>query len=140
MELPVQKLSVHARLPTRGSTHAAGYDLYAAEDATVACRSSCLISTGIAIAVPVSHYGRIAPRSGLAVKHDVSVNAGVIDSDYRGCIKVLLLNHGVADVSVKSGDRIAQLIIEKISTPEVVEVQNLENTLRGQEGFGSTGR
>lgn len=83
--------------------------------------------------------GRIAPRSGLAAKNFIDTGAGVIDADYRGPVKVLLFNHGEADFEMKEGDRIAQLIVERIYTPEVVEVQELEPSVRGAGGFGSTG-
>jgi len=84
--------------------------------------------------------GRIAPRSGLASKHSIATGAGVIDADYRGQVKVLLFNHSDADFDVKEGERIAQLVLERIYTPEIVEVQELEETVRGAGGFGSTGR
>ncbi len=83
--------------------------------------------------------GRIAPRSGLASKHFIDTGAGVIDADYRGPVKVLLFNHNEADFEVKEGDRVAQLIVERIYTPEVLEVQELEASVRGAGGFGSTG-
>ena len=83
--------------------------------------------------------GRIAPRSGLASKHMIDTGAGVIDADYRGQVKVLLFNHGEADFEVKEGDRVAQLVLERIYTPEVLEVKELEESVRGAGGFGSTG-
>ena len=83
--------------------------------------------------------GRIAPRSGLAVKHFIDTGAGVIDSDYRGQVKVLLFNHSEVDFEIKEGDRIAQLVIERIYTPEVMVVEELEDSVRGAGGFGSTG-
>ena len=83
--------------------------------------------------------GRVAPRSGLASKHSIATGAGVIDADYRGPVKVLLFNHGEADFEVKEGDRIAQLVLERIFTPDVVEVAELDATVRGAGGFGSTG-
>ena len=83
--------------------------------------------------------GRIAPRSGLAVKHSIDTGAGVIDSDYRGEVKVLLFNHSEVDFEVKEGDRIAQLVVERIYTPKVVVVDELEESIRGKGGFGSTG-
>ena len=83
--------------------------------------------------------GRIAPRSGLASKHMIDTGAGVIDADYRGQVKVLLFNHGEADFEVKEGDRVAQLVLERIYTPEVLEVEELEESVRGAGGFGSTG-
>lgn len=137
--LQVKKLSDKARLPTRGSAFAAGYDLYAAKQTVVPARGKVLVDTDISIAVPAGTYGRIAPRSGLASKHFIDTGAGVIDADYRGQVKVLLFNHAETDFEIKEGDRVAQLIIERIYTPDVVEVQELEESVRGAGGFGSTG-
>ncbi|KLU87681.1 deoxyuridine 5'-triphosphate nucleotidohydrolase [Magnaporthiopsis poae ATCC 64411] len=138
--LLIKKLSDKARLPTRGSAFAAGYDLYAARETVVPARGKVLVDTDISIAVPAGTYGRIAPRSGLAAKHFIDTGAGVIDADYRGQVKVLLFNHADADFKVEEGERVAQLVIERIYTPEVVEVQELEESVRGAGGFGSTGR
>ncbi|CCE32366.1 probable dUTP pyrophosphatase [Claviceps purpurea 20.1] len=137
--LQVKKLSDKARLPTRGSAFAAGYDLYAAKQTVVPGRGKVLVDTDISIAVPAGTYGRIAPRSGLASKHFIDTGAGVIDADYRGQVKVLLFNHAEEDFQIQEGDRVAQLIIERIYTPEVVEVAELEESVRGAGGFGSTG-
>ena len=131
-----------ARLPTKGSPGAAGYDLYSCEDTVVKARSKALIQTGIVIKIEPGHYGRIAPRSGLAVKHSIDVGAGVIDCDYRGDVGVVLFNHSDTDFEIKRGDRIAQLIVELIASPDVVEVDDLDrlgDTKRGNGGFGSTG-
>ena len=111
-----------AKLPTRGSAQAAGYDLYACEDTVIPKGGRAIVQTGISIAVPEGHYGRVAPRSGLAVKHGIDVGAGVVDSDYRGLLGIVLFNFGVDDFECKAGDRIAQLVLEKISTPEITEV------------------
>lgn len=135
----VKKLSEKAVLPTRGSSLSAGYDLSSAVDSKVPARGKALIPTDLSIAVPEGTYARIAPRSGLAWKHSIDVGAGVIDADYRGPVGVILFNHSDVDFEVKLGDRIAQLIIEKIVTPEVVEVEDLDSTVRGEGGFGSTG-
>ncbi|CAD6936573.1 unnamed protein product [Tilletia controversa] len=130
----------HAKLPTRGSAAAAGYDLYAAEDVLLpGGNGRKVVPTGIKLAVPEGCYGRVAPRSGLASKHGIDVGAGVIDADYRGLLGVLLFNFGDADFQIKAGDRIAQLVLEQIRTPDVAEVENLEETDRGAGGFGSTG-
>ncbi|KAF5591797.1 dUTP pyrophosphatase [Fusarium subglutinans] len=137
--LQIKKLSDKGRLPTRGSAFAAGYDIYAARDTTIPTRGKALVDTDISMAVPAGTYGRIAPRSGLASKHFIDTGAGVIDADYRGQVKVLLFNHNESDFEVKEGDRIAQLVLERIYTPEVVEVQELEESVRGAGGFGSTG-
>ncbi|KAF2968732.1 hypothetical protein GQX73_g4828 [Xylaria multiplex] len=137
--LLIKKLSDKARLPTRGSAFAAGYDMYSSQAATVPARGKVLVDTDIAIAVPAGTYGRIAPRSGLASKHSIQTGAGVIDADYRGQVKILLFNHSDTDYAIAEGDRIAQLVIERIYTPKVVEVAELEESVRGAGGFGSTG-
>ena len=140
MPLGVKKLSYDAILPTRGSDRSVGYDLYSSVDAVVPCQSgNVLVGTGIAISIPDGLYGRVVPRSGLAVKHCINVGAGVIDPDYTGEVKVVLFNHGDKDFEVKKGDRIAQLILERCETPMVKEIGLLEETLRGSDGFGSTG-
>ncbi|KAI8979560.1 dUTPase-like protein [Mycotypha africana] len=138
-QLLIKRLSEHAKLPTRGSAAAAGYDLYCAHDITIPAKGKTIVATDISLAIPMGHYGRVAPRSGLASKHHLDTGAGVIDADYRGPLGVLLFNFSDIDYQVKRGDRIAQLIIEKISTPEVVEVESLEESERGHGGFGSTG-
>ncbi|MFS7962750.1 putative dUTP diphosphatase [Helianthus anomalus] len=135
----VKKLSEKAVLPSRGSSLAAGYDLSSATDTKVPARGKALVPTDLSVAVPEGTYGRIAPRSGLAWKHSIDVGAGVIDADYRGPVGVILFNFSDVDFEVKVGDRIAQLIIEKIVMPEVVEVDDLDLTVRGAGGFGSTG-
>lgn len=112
--LQVKLLSETAKAPTRGSAFAAGYDLYASKDATVPARGKVMVDTDISIAVPANTYGRVAPRSGLASKHSIDTGAGVIDSDYRGPVKVLLFNLSDVDFEVKVGERIAQLIVERV--------------------------
>jgi len=128
-----------ARLPERSGA-AAGYDVFAVEPATVAPGGRALIPTGLRIEVPRGHYARVAPRSGLAVRHGVATGAGVVDEDYRGEVKVLLFNHGDSPFEVAAGDRVAQLVFERISTPALVQASRLGETERGEGGFGSTGR
>lgn len=137
--MQVKLLSSNAKAPTRGSAHAAGYDMYSSESAVIPAQGRALVKTDISIAVPINTYARVAPRSGLAVKHGISTGAGVIDADYRGEVRVLLFNHSTEDYKVEMGDRIAQLIIEQICTPEVEVVDELAETVRGAGGFGSTG-
>ncbi|XP_066327121.1 deoxyuridine 5'-triphosphate nucleotidohydrolase-like [Miscanthus floridulus] len=137
--LKVKKLSDKAVLPSRGSALAAGYDLSSAVETLVPARGKALVPTDLSVAIPHGTYARIAPRSGLALKHSIDVGAGVIDADYRGPVGVILFNHSDADFAVKPGDRIAQMIIEVIATPEVAEVEDLDATVRGEGGFGSTG-
>jgi len=138
-QLLVKRVSDKGKLPTRGSPFSAGYDLYGAVKTIIPARGKALIDTQISIAVPAGTYGRVAPRSGLAIKFGITSGAGVIDADYRGIVFVLLFNLSDKDFEVQEGDRIAQLILEKIHTPEVVEVEDLDETLRGSGGFGSTG-
>src|SRR6056300_1138969 len=141
MTLKVKKLCYDSIVPTRGSDGAVGYDLYSSEDATVPCQAGrALVSTGITIVLPPGVYGRVAPRSGLAVKHCINVGTGVIDPDSTGEVKVVLFNHGEKDFEVKKGDRIAQLVLEKCETPLIEEISIVEETDRGSGGFGSTGQ
>ena len=141
MPLGVKKLTYDAILPTRGSDGSVGYDLYSVVDTVVPSQAgNTIVGTGIALCIPLDCYGRIAPRSGLAAKHCIQVGAGVIDPDYTGEIKVVLFNHGTEDFEIKKGDRIAQLILEKCDTPMIKEIGLLDETLRGDGGFGSTGQ
>ena len=132
------KLSNNAKSPHRSTSLSAGLDLFSAENIQLPSKSQAVIKTDISIALPAGTYGRIAPRSGLAVKKSIAVLAGVIDQDYRGNIKVVLFNHSESDFNVEKGQGIAQLIVEKIYTPELVEVTELPETQRGARGFGST--
>ena len=125
--LRVQRCSSVARLPTRGSANAAGYDLYSAEAKIVRARGQALVDTQLSVAVPPGTYGRVAPRSGLASKLSIDVGAGVINADYQGIVYVLLVNHSENDFEVSVGDCIAQLILERVSTPPVLEVWDLNN-------------
>eukprot|EP00834_Sanchytrium_tribonematis_P004546 NODE_229_length_12207_cov_1.116700.p12 type:complete len:142 gc:universal NODE_229_length_12207_cov_1.116700:4899-4474(-) len=138
--LLVQKLSENAKLPERHSEFAAGYDIFAAKDTVLKAQGKGIVPTDISMAIPNGYYGRIAPRSSLAAKHFIDVGAGVIDSDYRGPVGVVLFNFNSEDYEVKKGDRVAQLVIEKIGTPEVKEVATLPDSVRGSGGFGSTGK
>ena len=138
-ELKVHLLSPNAKLPIRGSELAAGYDLSSSEDTIVPAGGKALVKTGISISIPKGTYGRIAPRSGLALKHAIGIGAGVIDEDYTGPIGIILFNHGTNDFPIQIGDCVAQLILEQIKTPPVVEVKGQNETLRGSSGFGSTG-
>jgi len=133
------KLTEHAFTPTRGSSQAAGYDLYSAYDCTVPSKGKTLAKTDIQIALPEGCYGRVAPRSGLAWKKFIDVGAGVIDQDYRGNVGVVLFNFGEEDFVITKGDRIAQLILERIYLPDLEELPTLDETERGAGGFGSSG-
>lgn len=139
MTFRVQKLHPRAILPTKASSGSAGYDLSSIENIIIDPGGKALIRTGLKIAIPENTYGRVAPRSGLAVRHGIDVGAGVIDADYRGEVSVLLFNHGKDCYHVHAGSRIAQLILERILTPDVEEVDVLDATERGEGGFGSSG-
>lgn len=135
----VQCLSPEAKIPVTGSNGAVGYDLVASQGCVILPGSRQLVPTGLAMAIPRGYYGRVAPRSGLAVKHGIDVGAGVIDCDYRGEIKVLLFNLGQEPFLVKPGYKIAQMIFEVCRLPSMVRVEQLDDTERGEGGFGSTG-
>ncbi|KYN04316.1 Deoxyuridine 5'-triphosphate nucleotidohydrolase [Cyphomyrmex costatus] len=137
--LKFAKLSNKAYPPMKGSEYAAGYDLRSAYKYIIPAHGKELVKTDLQIEVPFGTYGRIAPRSGLAWKNHIDVGAGVIDADYRGNVGVVLFNHSNEDFEVVPGDRIAQLICEKITYPKIEEVDTLTDTSRGAEGFGSTG-
>ncbi len=139
MPLYLQRLTETAKLPTRAMEYAAGLDLYADETITIPEYHRAWVSTGIAIALNPYHVGQIWPRSGLA-GHGLDTSAGVVDSDYRGEVKVLLVNGSHERKTVRAGDRIAQLLIVPIIRLELIEVDALPETERGANGFGSTGR
>jgi len=145
----IKKLDPSAIVPIRGSRHAAGYDLSSSVDISIGQGAVISVPTGIAVGIPDGYYGRVAPRSGLALK-GVDVLGGVIDPDYTGEVKVLLVwnnpmgmskdnSSSMNEFKISKGDRIAQLVLEKIITPSVQVVDNLEDTQRGTSGFGSTG-
>ena len=139
MALRIKVLVPGAKLPTRGSLGAVGYDLYSTDEVEIQPGKRLLVGTGISIHTPWGVYGRVAPRSGLAVKHGIQVGAGVIDPDYTGEVKVLLFNHGEDVFNISKGDRIAQLVLERCETPGVLQVDIIGETDRGDSGFGSTG-
>lgn len=128
----------NARVPVRMTEGAAGYDLFSVENIEIAPRGIGKVNTGICITVPNGTYGRVAPRSGLALK-GLDVGAGVIDIDFSGNVCVILYNHTDEIKTIEDGQRIAQLIIECIKTPSVVVVDSLNETARGSGGYGSTG-
>jgi dUTP pyrophosphatase len=142
MSLHVQRLVTHANIPVRSTPGAVGYDLFSIDNYIVLPGHRVVVATGISVQLPPGTYGRIAPRSGLAVKHGLDTLAGVIDPDYQGEIKVVLQNLDTRQPFViRPGYRIAQLILESCVTPDVVELanENLVPTERGEGGFGSTG-
>ena len=129
-------------LPAYASAGAAGFDLRAAAEMTLAPGAVALVPTGFAVAVPDGFELQVRPRSGLAAKHGVTVlnSPGTVDSDYRGEVAVILINHGAAPFAIARGDRIAQAVIAAAPQADLVEVASLDDTERGSGGFGSTGR
>jgi dUTP pyrophosphatase len=141
MQLRVKRTHPAAQLPTRGSTDAAGYDLYAALDAplTLEPGATLLVPAGIAVEIPSGHVRIVKDRSSLALA-GLRTSGGVIDADYRGEVRVLLSNTNDFPYVITPGTRIAQMIILAVAHPELVEVAALSETNRGSGGFGSTGR
>ena len=143
MALNVSKLVPHAILPARATDGAAGYDLYSADSYVILPGHRVVVSTGISLQLPLGTYGRIAPRSGLAVKHGLNILAGVVDPDYTGEVKVVIHNTDERQpFIIRPGYRIAQLILENFTIVHVNEVPTEcteLNTGRGAAGFGSTG-
>ena len=135
----VKKLDPTAVIPTRANAHDAGYDLYALEDLEIGPHNQKLVKTGVSMAIPKGYVGLIWPRSGLAHKHGLDVFAGVIDAGYRGDIGVILYNSKLDHYKIKKGERIAQILFQKIEGFELVEVSELNKTDRDADGFGSTG-
>ena len=140
MEIKYVKLSDFAICPSRNTNEDAGYDLYSTDMCSLKPMERRLVSTGISIEIPEGYYGRIAPRSGLAVKKGIDVMAGVIDSGYRGEVKVCLLNTGHEWLEVEEGDRIAQILFQEVPEFNLQEVDTLQNSDRGVGGFGSSGK
>jgi deoxyuridine 5'-triphosphate nucleotidohydrolase len=137
--LNFKRLDPRATLPTRGSSLAAGLDIYGIDELTIPAGERQLARTGLAVAIPEGYYGRVAPRSGLATKTGLDTLAGVIDADYRGEIGCLLYNAGSETIQLPAGSKICQLIIEKIITPTPAWADEIAETDRGSGGFGSTG-
>ena len=137
--LQIKLLSENAKPPVKSSSKAAGYDLSSAHNDVIPAGSRKLIQTDLAMTVPSGTYGRITPRSGLALKHSIDIGAGVIDKDYTGPVGILMINHGTQDFIIQTGDRIAQLILECIVDTQIVITQNLTDSSHGNKGFGSTG-
>jgi dUTP pyrophosphatase len=143
VELRVAKLRDEARVPTRAHDGDAGLDLYACEPAHIGPGERWSVGTGVAVEIPAGHAGLVLPRSGLARDHGIALvnSPGLIDSGYRGEVRVLLLNTDPADTfRITPGDRIAQLVIVPISVAEPVAVEALAESGRGDGGFGSSGR
>jgi dUTP pyrophosphatase len=139
IDLPVL-LATGAALPEYGSAAAAGADLRASEALVIGPGARAAVPTGLRVAIPRGHVGLVWPRSGLAVRHGIDTLAGVVDSDYRGEVKVVLVNHGDEPFEIAAGDRVAQLLVQRVERAAFRAASQIEETARGEGGFGSTGR
>lgn len=141
VRVPVLRVDAALPLPAYARPDDAALDLYAAEPVTLAPGARALVPTGIALAIPPGFAGFVLPRSGLALRHGVTVlnTPGLVDAGYRGEVKVLLVNHGDAPVSLSRGDRVAQLVVQRVERIALAPVAVLPESARGPGGFGSTG-
>lgn len=139
--MKIKRLTDTAIAPTYATDGSAGMDLYADDDYAILVNGDfVVVSTGISVEIDADKVGLVWPRSGMAAKHGINTGAGVIDSDYRGELKILLFNHGDLTYQIKRGDRIAQLLIVPCYRPKIEVVDNLGETARGEAGFGSSGK
>jgi dUTP pyrophosphatase len=138
--LKVKCLSLNATLPTRATDGSVGYDVFSAVDLILQPKTRSAVPLDIALTPPTGTYAQLKSRSGLSLKHSIDVQAGTIDRDYTGNIQVVLYNSGDAPYGIKIGDRIAQLVLLQIQTPAIEQIDVLTNTIRGEQGFGSTGK
>jgi dUTP pyrophosphatase len=141
LRVPVQQMDAALPLPAYARDGDAGLDLYAAETVTLAPGARALVPTGIALAIPPGFAGLVLPRSGLALRHGVTIlnTPGLIDAGYRGEVKALMINHGQEPVTLSRGDRIAQLVVQRVEHVTLAPVDTLAPSARGGGGFGSTG-
>ncbi len=139
IKVKIVRISEDAILPKYATNQDAGCDLYGVENFILKPEERVSVKTGIKIEIPIGYYGRIAPRSGLAFKNGIDILAGVVDAGFRGEVCVVMINHGEEDFKIEKGNRIAQMIFEKIDQAEFEEVKDLSITERGNGGFGSSG-
>jgi len=137
--LEVELLNSVAKAPIRSTTYAAGYDIHCDANFTIQPGQQAVLTTGVKMKIPNGWYGQILPRSGLTVKNRIDTRAGVIDSDYRGEVKIVLVNEGTQEVVFNAQDRIAQMVILQHFGAPVRIVSSVDQTTRGEGGFGSTG-
>jgi dUTP pyrophosphatase len=142
MQVQIKKIHPDAVVPKYQTAGAAGVDLCSIEDVSIGEGDKALVATGLSMAIPKGWEGQVRPRSGLAAKSALTVlnSPGTIDSDYRGEVKVILINHGHGVFHVRKGDRIAQMVFALVGRADFAEVEDLESTGRGAGGFGSTGK
>jgi len=138
MEILIKKTHPEATVPTQAAEGDAGYDLYSLEEVALAPLARAVVKTGVSLAIPVGFYGRVAPRSGLAVKKGLDVLAGVVDSGYRGDVGVVLINLSSEEIILEKKSKIAQLIIEQCHDADWIETDDLSASERGEDGYGSS--
>ncbi|MEX0918105.1 MAG: dUTP diphosphatase [Candidatus Paceibacterota bacterium] len=140
MKLQIKKLKDNARIPSFAHMDDAGMDLFTCEEVTLAPGERVQVPTGIAMALPTGHVGLIWDKSGISHTHGLKVLGGVVDAGYRGEVLVGLVNLGQVEYVLESGHKVAQMLIQKVEQPEIEEVDTLDETQRGEGGFGSTGK
>jgi dUTP pyrophosphatase len=140
LTIKIKRLREDAKIPQYAHPGDAGFDLYAAEDVTLAPNERAGVSTGIAMEIPEGHVGLIWDKSGLSIKHGLKTLGGVVDSGYRGEVMVGIINLSDAEYTIRKGEKVAQMIIQRKETIAVEEVESLSDTARGEGGFGSTGK
>ena len=140
MELKIKKLHTDAKVPSYAHPGDAGFDLYAIEEVAIPVGVRVLIGTGIAMDIPDGFVGLIWDKSGLSTTHGLKTLGGVVDAGYRGEVKVGMVNLGTEEYTLSAGHKIAQMLIQKVERAEIIEVAELSETVRGEGGFGSTGK
>jgi len=142
MKIQIQREDKEVTLPNYAHPGDAGLDLYSAESLVLKPGERKIVATGVRIALPVGYEAQVRPKSGLAAKHGISVvnTPGTVDAGYRGLIGVILINHGTEDFAIEKNMKIAQMVINKVENAEIEEVDSLDETSRGEGGFGSTGK
>ena len=134
------RLGENALMPTNGSSGAAGYDLYSAEEVLLLARSAASVKTNVAFKIPNGYFGEIKSRSGHSFKHHLETGAGVIDSDYTGFVNIKIYNHSDKDYLIKQNERVAQIIFQRYMKANFVKTNKMPETKRGDKGFGSSGK
>jgi dUTP pyrophosphatase len=142
VQVKIKKIKESAILPKYAHEGDAGVDLYSTEEYALKPGERTLVSTGISIAIPLGYEAQVRPKSGLALKHGISIvnTPGTIDAGYRGEIGVIIINHGQEDYTIEKGKKVAQMVFNKIEAVNFEEVEDLDDTTRGEGGFGSTGQ
>jgi dUTP pyrophosphatase len=140
MEIKVKKLDERAVIPQYAHDTDAGMDFFALEDTTIPAQASANVPTGIAVEIPTGYVGLVWDKSGLASKVGITTMAGVIDSGFRGAISLIIFNTTDKDYTFKSGEKVAQMLVQKVEHVGIVVVDKLSDTQRGEKGFGSTGK